>query len=121
MQDSRRECIFAYVKDSIDKKYYRISEVSELLGEPASTLRFWERYFPRLKPERTATGRRLYTPAQLHRLRMIQYLLRTRGLKIEAALAELRSNPTGVSRHTDALTRLTEIRNRLTALIDSIK
>ena len=52
---------------------------------------------------------------------MIQYLLRTRGLKIEAALAELRSNPTGVSRHTDALTRLTEIRNRLTALIDSIK
>lgn len=108
------------MKDSIEKRYYKIREVSELLGEPVSTLRFWESQFPRIEPKRSPSGRRLYTPAQLHRLRMIQFLLRTRGMKIEAAQAELKANPTGISRHTDALHRLSEIRGKLTSLIEAL-
>ncbi|MDE7119047.1 MAG: MerR family transcriptional regulator, partial [Muribaculaceae bacterium] len=34
--------------DSLDKKYYRIAEVAELVGVPQSTLRFWEKEFPQV-------------------------------------------------------------------------
>lgn len=40
--------------DNLDKKFYKISEVAEILGLPASTLRFWESKFTVIKPRRNA-------------------------------------------------------------------
>lgn len=40
--------------DQLDKKYYRIADVAEMLGLPASTLRYWETEFPTLRPKRNA-------------------------------------------------------------------
>ena len=50
------------MNDSIDKRFYKIKEVSELLDLPASTLRFWETQFTILKPRRNDGGTRFYTP-----------------------------------------------------------
>ena len=38
--------------DSIEKSFYKIREVAELLDIPASTLRFWEKKFTIIKPHR---------------------------------------------------------------------
>ncbi len=56
--------------DSPEKKYYKIREVSELLGVPASTLRFWESEFPSLRPKRNAKGTRFYSQSDMERLHM---------------------------------------------------
>ncbi|MCM1028960.1 MAG: MerR family transcriptional regulator [Pseudoflavonifractor sp.] len=105
--------------DSLSKKYYTVGEVAELLGLPMSTLRFWEKKFTVVKPERSATGRRLYTPADIDKIEMIAYLVKTQGLKLEAAEAQLRANPKGVSRRSAALTRLRAIRAEVKALYDA--
>ena len=44
----------------MDKLYYTIGEVSEILGESSSLVRFWTNSFSRyLKPKRNDKGNRL--------------------------------------------------------------
>ncbi len=44
-----------------DKKYLNISEVSERTDVPTYTLRYWEKEFKQLRPERYS-GQRKYSP-----------------------------------------------------------
>jgi len=103
-----------------EKKYYKISEVAEIIGLPASTLRFWESRFTIISPKRNSNGTRFYTPSDVEKLKMVAYLVKEKGLRLEAAEAELRNNHTGVSRHAKAIERLHSIRNQLQTLLDSL-
>lgn len=106
--------------DDISKQYYKIREVSEMLGIPAPTLRFWERKFTILKPERSDRGTRFYTPADIEKIRMVHYLVKERGLKIEKAEEIIRHNHSGVSKRFQAIERLKAIRQELLRLLAAI-
>jgi DNA-binding transcriptional MerR regulator len=56
---------------------YRIGAVAHLTGVSTHALRQWERRYPNLHPVRTASGLRLYSEAQVERLRLIHKLLAT--------------------------------------------
>ena len=106
--------------NDLDKKYYRIREVASLVELPTSTLRFWESQFTIIKPKRNAHGIRLYTPDDIETIRMIRYLVKDKGLKIDAAQEQIRNNRKNVSRRHDAIRRLQDIRNRLTDLLHAL-
>ena len=106
--------------DSLDKKFYKISEVAEILGIPASTLRFWEKSFTVIKPKRNSHGTRFYTPADLEKISMIHYLVKEKGLKLEAAQEQIRSNPTGVERRHQTVARLKQMRTTVKPLLDAL-
>ncbi|MBD5345867.1 MAG: MerR family transcriptional regulator [Bacteroides sp.] len=106
--------------ERLEKNYYRIREVSEILDIPISTLRFWEKQFTIIKPRRTSAGQRLYTPSDIDKIAMIHYLVRDRGMRLEAAEEQLRTNPHGVERNSRALMRLRVIRSELEAMIKAI-
>lgn len=104
----------------LTKKYYRIREVSDMVGVPLSTLRYWESEFKQLTPERNDKGTRYYTPAHVELVRQIKYLLHDRGLKIDAAKNTLESASNSVVTRERAINRLREIRTTLIALRDSL-
>ncbi|MDE6287811.1 MAG: MerR family transcriptional regulator [Muribaculaceae bacterium] len=104
----------------LDKKYYRIGEVAVILQIPASTLRFWEKKFTLIKPRRNAGGTRFYTPADVEKIRMINFLVHEKGLRLEAAEDQLRNNSSGVARRYEAVMRLRDIRGRLEALLAEV-
>lgn len=106
--------------DSLNKRYYKISEVSEILGIPESTLRFWETKFSVLKPRRNSGGTRFYTPNDIDKIRMVHYLVKEKKLRIEAAQEMLRNNSSGVSRRFEAIQRLKDIRGKLNDLLVSL-
>lgn len=81
------------MKESTSKRYYKISEVVDMTGVVASTLRFWETQFSILSPKRNDRGTRFYTPADIDTVNMIKYLLHDKGLKIEAAREEPAHQP----------------------------
>jgi len=54
---------------------FTIRSVSALTGVNPNTLRAWERRYGLLSPERTPSGYRMYTQADVDRLRMVQDLL----------------------------------------------
>lgn len=105
----------------LDKNYYKIGEVAEIVGVTESTLRFWETVFPQCKPARTATNRRLYTPQQIDTLQAIYYLLRVKGMRIEAAQQQMQRNPEVVSRQQKIVEGLTSVRDELKMLLDSLE
>jgi len=105
--------------DDLDKKYYKIREVAEILGIPPSTLRFWETRFTIIKPKRNAKGIRFYTPSDIEHLRMVTYLVKDRGLHLEAAEEQIRNNRSGVSKKARAVERLRTVRAALQQMLDA--
>ena len=73
-----------------DKFYFKIGEVSELVGVPAYVLRFWEKEFKQIKPKRTEAGQRMYRRQDVALLLKIRQLLHDRKFTIEGARQHLR-------------------------------
>jgi DNA-binding transcriptional MerR regulator len=74
-----------YKERKVEKLYYSIGEVSEMLGVPISTLRFWENEFDILKPMKNKKGNRLFTPADIKNLRIIHHLVKEEGMTLSGA------------------------------------
>lgn len=106
--------------DELNKKYYKISEVAELLGIAPSTLRFWESQFTVIKPKRNDHGSRFYTPQDIETIRMVYYLVKEKGLKLDAAQEQIRRNHSGVSRRHQTVERLKSVRNRLQLMLEAL-
>lgn len=106
--------------DILSKRYYKISEVAELIGVSQSTLRYWEQEFDLVSPTRRPGGNRHYRPADIERLRMIYYLVKEKGLSLKAARDQLHNNPSGISRRIEALQRLRAMRRTLTDILAAI-
>lgn len=107
-------------KPVLGKQYYKIKDVSEMLGVQQSTLRFWEKEFSCLNPRRSASNVRYYTPSDIETLRVISYLVRDRGLKLEAAKEQMRLNRSNVSRRLRAIDRLESVKQNLELLLKSL-
>ena len=107
-------------KPQLGKQYYKIKDVAEMLGVQQSTLRFWEKEFDCLNPRRSASNVRYYTPADIEMIRVISYLLRNRGLKLEAAKEQMRHNRGNVSHRIRAIERLENVRDTLSSLLKSL-
>ncbi len=68
-----------------DKKYFSISEVSDLCKVKTHTLRFWEKEFDVLKPVTRRGNRRFYQKEDIRVVRNIRNLLYEEGLTISGA------------------------------------
>ena len=54
---------------------FKIGEVSKILSTPAYMLRYWEKEFPSLKPQKFINNQRLYTRKDISTLMLIKALL----------------------------------------------
>lgn len=102
--------------DSLNKKFYRIGDVAEILNLPQPTLRYWEKEFSELRPRRNEGGTRLYTPNDIEILRVIKFLVKEKGLTIEGAREHMRRNRRSIDRTHRTIRRLQQIRARLLEL-----
>ncbi len=67
-----------------DKLYFRIGEVSDLVGVEPHVLRYWEGEF-RMRPHRSSSGQRLYRKRDIARFLKVKKLLHTEGFTIAGA------------------------------------
>jgi DNA-binding transcriptional MerR regulator len=74
-----------------DKLYFKIGEVSDLLGVEPYVLRYWESEFPVLSPKKSGTGHRLYRRKDVELLLRIKYLLYEKKFTIEGARQTLQA------------------------------
>jgi DNA-binding transcriptional MerR regulator len=66
-----------------------MGEVEALLDLKAHVIRYWEQEIPLVKPQKDASGRRLYSKQELRFLLRLKYLLYERHFTIEGAREEL--------------------------------
>lgn len=100
----------------LDKKYYKIGDVAAILGIPMSTLRYWESQFTIIKPKRNAKNIRFYTPNDIETIRKVYYLVKEKGLKLDAAQEQIRVNRDGVDKRFEVVEKLKEIKSGLLEL-----
>ena len=60
---------------TFEEPVYRSGAVARLTGIPVQTLRVWERRYKIVGPRQSATGQRLYAPAEVTRLAVIKQLV----------------------------------------------
>lgn len=113
-----------------DKLYFKIGEVSELLGVEAYVLRYWETEFPVLSPKKSGTGHRLYRRKDVELLLRIKHLLYDKRFTIEGARQSLQSEakapkasraPKRVQAELFAVDPLPDIRRELDEILKLLK
>lgn len=75
-----------------DKIYFKIGEVSEIVGVEAYVLRYWETEFELLKPSKAPSRHRLYKKKDVQLLLDIKRLLYAEGFTIEGARKRLKES-----------------------------
>jgi len=114
-----------------DKLFFRIGEVSRLLGVEAYVLRYWETEFPSLSPKKSDTGHRLYRRKDVEQLLQIKELLYAKRFTIEGARHALATKVKGMkdarpepAREQGSLfgeNPLPEIRRELAAILELLR
>jgi len=68
-----------------DRVYFRIGEVSSIVGVDPHVLRYWESEFKVIKPRRAKSKQRLYRRQDVEKLLQIKSLLHDEGYTIAGA------------------------------------
>lgn len=115
-----------------NKLYFRIGEVSRLVGVEPYVLRYWESEFPTLSPKKSDTGQRLYRRKDVELLLVIKQLLYDKRYTIEGARQYLenrsrtrRERPPQAERQAPLFAfpvpALDEVRKELASILEMLK
>ena len=111
-----------------DRLFFRIGDVSQIVGVETHVLRYWESEFPSFVPRKTPSGQRQYRRKDVEMALAIKELLYGKRYTIEGARKALRSGgkvaalDAGASRPPeqapDQREALGEIRSKLQQILD---
>lgn len=97
----------------LTKRYYTISEVSEMFDVSNSLLRFWEGEFTEISPSKRSGGIRRYTVKDIQKIEEIFHLVKDRGFTIDGARKELKNKGQDSPDEADLKPPLKKIKARL--------
>ena len=101
------------------KLYYTIGEVSQLLSENTSLVRFWSDTFSAfIKPVRNKKGNRLFTAKDVENFKLIHHFVKDLGMTLDGAKLRMKQNATGEDKRLEVISRLKQIRAKLLAVTD---
>ncbi len=93
------------------KLYYSMGEVAEMLDVSPSLVRFWEKRFDIISPQKNKKGNRLFSPDDVRNLKTIYHLVKERGMTLAGAAKHLKANrKEGIERDMEIAERLASIR-----------
>lgn len=96
-----------------DKNYFRIGEVSKILGVEPYVVRYWESEFKAVKPARTRSDQRLYKRKDVEQLLTIKNLLYKEMFTIAGARKKLVNINQKDNSSIDGNVRLIDIKRKL--------
>ena len=98
---------------------YSIGEVSRLLGVKPHVIRYWEEEIPFVAPQKTRSGRRMYTERDAQMLLRLKHLLHDRKYTVEGARQRLWEEL--LPAHAGAKARIAAVRKELLDILGRMK
>ncbi len=109
-----------YKEKKIEKLFYTIGEVAEMFDVNTSLIRYWEREFDIIKPQRNKKGNRLFTKNDVDNFFIIYHLVKERGLTLEGAKRKLHDNREDTINNFEVVKSLESIMEMLTEVKDML-
>ena len=107
---------------AVKKIYYSMGEVAEMFDVSPALVRHWESQFDCIKPHRNKKGNRMFTEADVEKLKQIYHLVKERGMTLKGANQALKRGSTNeIVRDTELLERLQRIRAALVEVREELK
>ncbi len=103
-----------------EKLYYSIGEVSKMFGVNASLIRFWEKEFDIIKPQKNKKGNRLFTQKDVDHFHIIYNLVKEQGYTLNGAKEKLSVSGDISEKNIEIIKRLKKVRNFLTDIKDTL-
>jgi DNA-binding transcriptional MerR regulator len=95
------------------KVYYTIGEVADMFCVNTSLIRFWEKEFDILKPQKNKKGNRLFTQADVDNLHLIFHLVKEQGFTLQGAKDRLKNNREVTEKNHEIIKSLDKIKEFL--------
>jgi DNA-binding transcriptional MerR regulator len=103
-----------------NKRYFRIGEVSKIIGVEPYVLRYWENEFVQIRPSRADSKQRTYQKKDLEIIIEIKRLLYEEKMTIEGAKKKLASMREPASQSVDSRNLIKEIKNELQEILEQL-
>ena len=109
-----------YKEKVIEKKYFTIGEVADMLSVATSLIRFWEGEFDIIKPKKNRKGNRQFTQDDIKNVKLIYHLVKEKGFTLQGAKDMLKNNTDTLKNKMKLIDSLNEIKIFLTELRDDL-
>jgi len=97
----------------IEKLYYTIGEVAKMFNVNTSLIRFWEKEFDIITPQKNKKGNRLFTKEDVDNFYIIFHLVKERGYTLQGAKEKLKENKEETIQNIEMVKSLNKIKNFL--------
>ncbi|HSZ25056.1 MAG TPA: MerR family transcriptional regulator [Cytophagaceae bacterium] len=111
-----------YKEKKIEKKYFSIGEVAFMFKVAPSLIRFWEKEFDILSPQKNRKGNRQYTNADILNFKLIFHLVKEKGYTLQGAKEFLKDhkNQTGTEGKNEVKESLLKLKDFLIELREKL-
>lgn len=103
-----------------DKLNFKIGETAQIVALPNYVLRYWEKEFPILKPEKFINRQRLYSKKDIGKILLIKYLIYEEKFSIEGLRKHLPSYYTYFLKRKNTETNNVSIEQKIHQILDSL-
>jgi DNA-binding transcriptional MerR regulator len=110
----------AFREPKSEKLYYSIGEVAELFGLAPSTLRFWEKEFPTIKPHKNKKGDRFFTREDIDHLALINHLVKEKGMTLKGAKTSIKESRREAESNFEIVSKLQQVKSYLLQIKDEL-
>jgi DNA-binding transcriptional MerR regulator len=105
--------------EETEKLYYSIGEVAEMFKVNTSLIRFWEKEFDIIKPQKNKKGNRLFTKKDIANFRVIYHLVKDKGYTLQGAKEHLKGSKVtaeDINKNAEAIESLKKLKETLLAI-----
>lgn len=102
-----------YKEQETVKLYYSIGEVARMFDVNSSLIRFWEKEFEIIKPQKNKKGNRLFSQDDVDNFYIIYHLVKERGFTLEGAKKKLKENKSDTINNIEIIKSLNKVRDFL--------
>lgn len=109
-----------YKEQPTEKLFFTIGEIADMFNVNASLIRYWEREFDVIKPQRNKKGNRMFTQNDVNNFGIIYHLVKERGLTLDGARKKIKDNKEDTINNFEVIRSLESIRDMLKEVKDML-
>ncbi len=100
----------------MEKIFFSIGEVANMVNVTPSTIRYWESCFDELSPRKSTKGTRLFDKEDIETVKFINFLVKERGMTIKGAQQKIKENREDTVNNWEVVKRLQKIKDELISI-----